>query len=357
MKILAVNSSARPSGQSKTKLMLDHLVEGMRDADAEVEVVDLVRKRINKCIGCFTCWTKTPGRCLHDDDMTRELLPKFLESDLAVFATPLYHFTVNAELKTFIERTLPAIEPFFREKDGRTTHPLRGPHPGIVMLSVAGFPEHSVFDQLSSWVNFLYGREGGLVAEIYRPLAEVLPAPFVRDMANEILDATRQAGREIVLSLKVSPETIQRITQDIVEDSRAFLRVGDLMWKTCIEHGITPKEFEEKGMMPRPDSLEGFMDLTKIAFNSGAASNTRAIIQHIFTGKVKGECHFTIADGRIVSSNGRADSPDLTITAPFELWMDIMAGKADGQQMFLEQKYAAQGDLNLLLRMNRLFGG
>ncbi|MBN2297474.1 MAG: NAD(P)H-dependent oxidoreductase [Deltaproteobacteria bacterium] len=356
MKVLAINSSARTDGQSKTKLMLDHLVEGMRDAGADVEVVELRKKKINNCIGCFTCWTKTPGVCLHNDDMTTELFPKFLGSDLAVFATPLYHFTVNAQLKTFIERTLPAIEPFFKERHGKTTHPLRGPHPGIVMLSVAGFPEYSVFDQLSAWANFVYGREGGLVAEIYRPLAEALPLAFVNEKAGEILEATRQAGREIVLSLKVSPETMQRITQDIVEDHRAFLRIGDLMWKTCIDQGVTPKEFDEKGMMPRPDSLEDFMAIMNIAFNPGADGNISAVIQYRFTGEVQGECHFRITDGRISSSNGPAEKPDLTISTPFELWMDIMAGKADGQQMFLEQKYTVEGDLNLLMRMSRLFG-
>jgi len=356
MKVLAINSSARPDSQSKTKLMLSHLVEGMRDAGAEVEVVDLRKKKINNCIGCFTCWTKTPGVCLHKDDMTSELFPKFLGSDLVVFATLLYHFTVNAELKTFIERTLPAIQPFFKERNGETTHPLRGPHPGIVMLSVAGFPEHSVFDQLSAWVNFVYGREGGLVAEIYRSFAEFLSVPFVQEKAEEVLEATRQAGREIVLELKVTPQTMQRITQDIVEDHRAFLRIGDLMWKTCIDQGVTPKEFDEKGMIPRPDSIESFMDITTIAFNPGAAGGARAVIQYLFTGGVSGQCHFSIAEGRIVSVIGVAEKPDLTINTPFDLWMDIVAGKADGQQMFLEQRYTAEGDLNLLMRMGALFG-
>jgi predicted lipid carrier protein YhbT len=36
--------------------------------------------------------------------------------------------------------------------------------------------------------------------------------------------------------------------------------------------------------------------------------------------------------------------------------MDIMTRKADGQQMFMEQKYTVSGDLSLLLRMNQLFG-
>ena len=103
MKVLAINSSARIGGQSKTELMLNHLVEGMRDAGAAVEVINLHKMNIKNCIGCFTCWTKTPGKCIHKDDMTDEIYPKYLDADLLVLATPLYHFTVNAEMKAFIE--------------------------------------------------------------------------------------------------------------------------------------------------------------------------------------------------------------------------------------------------------------
>jgi multimeric flavodoxin WrbA len=358
MKVLAINSSARPQGQSKTKLMLDHLVEGMREAGAEVEVVNLREKDIKYCIGCLTCWTKTPGVCLHKDDMTSELYPKFLASDLAILATPLYHFTINAQMKTFIERTLPAIHPYFKESGGKIYHPLRGRHPMIVMLSVAGFPQHSVFDQLSSWVNFIYGAGGGLAAEIYRPFAESLMLPFFKDKADDILDATRQAGFELVKTLRVSPDTMERIRQDITQDSNALLKtVGNIMWKTCIEEGITPKEFTDRGVIPRPDSIESFMALMSIAFNPRAAGNTRAVMQYDFSGEVEGSCHFTIADGRISSQGGPAGKADITISTPFEVWMDILTKKADGQQMFMEQKYSAKGDLNLLMRMKDLFGG
>jgi putative sterol carrier protein len=53
---------------------------------------------------------------------------------------------------------------------------------------------------------------------------------------------------------------------------------------------------------------------------------------------------------------GTAEKPDLTIESPFEVWMDIMTGKADGQQMFMEQQYRVDGDLSLLMRMNQIFG-
>ena len=53
---------------------------------------------------------------------------------------------------------------------------------------------------------------------------------------------------------------------------------------------------------------------------------------------------------------GTAKAPQLTIDTPFEVWMDIMTGKADGRQMFMEQKYTVSGDLSLMMRMGDLFG-
>jgi len=356
MKVLAINSSPRTEGESKTELMLTHLVNGMQEAGAEVETVNLREKTIRNCSGCFNCWTKTPGICLHKDDMTKELFPKWLEADLVVYASPLYHFHMNAAMKTFIERTLPVLEPFFQEKDTKTHHPLRNRHPMVVFLSVAGFPEDEIFSQLSAWVQFLYGRAGAVVAEIYRPAAETMAGAYFKDKANDILAATTQAGKEIVESMQVKPDTMKRIKQVIVEDKTMFHKIGNLFWKTCIAEGVTPKEFAQKGLIPRPDSIDSFMMILPMGFNAAAAEDTNATIQFNFEGDVRGSCHFCIDKCKIEAKKGAAENANMTINSPFELWMDIMAGKADGQQMFMDQKYTVDGDLNLLLRMNEFFG-
>jgi putative sterol carrier protein len=228
MKVLALNSSPRTGGQSKTELMLNALVAGMREAGAEVTVVSLGKKTINNCAGCFSCWTKTPGTCIHKDDMTQELFPKWLESDLVVLASPLYHFTV--------------------------------------------------------------------------------------------------------------------------------LELGNLMWKTCIAEGITPREFGEKGVMPRPDSIFSYIELMKLGFNPGPARRLKTTIQFNFSGENLGSCILSIADDSINGRQGTFNQPDLTVKTPFEVWMDILTGKAEGQQMFLDQKYTVEGDLSLLMQMNQLFG-
>ncbi len=240
MKVLALNSSPRGADQSKTELMLDSLVDGMRSAGANVDIVHLRSKKINYCISCYTCWTKTPGVCLHKDDMSRELFTKFIEADIAVFATPLYYFGVNAQLKTFMERTLPAIKPFIIERDGKASHPFRDKHPLIVALSVAGFPEDSIFDLMSSHLQYIY--KDALIAEIYRPAVETMVVPGFEKIRDDVLDATRSAGGEIIRTSKVSEETMRRIKQPVV-DLHTLSETANAYWRECIEKRITPKEF------------------------------------------------------------------------------------------------------------------
>ena len=351
MKVLALNSSPRSGGRSMTELMLTHLVDGMRDGGTEVEVVNLREKTVKNCIGCFTCWTKTPGVCVHRDDMTNDLFPKWLESDLVIYGTPLYNYSMNATLKAFIERTLPAAEPFFEIHEGRIYHPVRGKCPPIVILSVSGMPDEGHFSALSAHVKYQLGSPGRrLVAEIYRPAAETMMNPFLKEKAHDILDATKQAGRELVESMNISPETMARITQPLV-DAPLFAKMTNLVFKTCITEGVTIEEFRERKMVPRPDSLDSFLLLFSRGLNAKAVGNEKVVLQFKFTGEVDEPCYFTIEKGSVGAKRGISDRPDLTIDTPFNVWMDIMTRKADGRQMFMEQKYKVHGDLSLMMRL------
>ena len=353
MKVLALNSSARTGDVSKTEIVLDYLVRGMREAGADVEIVELRKKKIRYCIGCFTCWTKTPGICVHKDDMTKEIFPKYIESDLVILATPLYHFTVNALMKTVIERTLPIAQPFFEKRGGVTRHPLRHEPPPVVVISVAGFPEESVFDQLKSYVNYLFGER--LVAEIYRPSSEILTRSATSETLTEIYEALIQGGRELVQSMKISRETMDMIRRPITDFDK-MAPLGNLVWQTCIDEGVTMGEFQKRGMIPRPNSIETFLAIMRFGFNARKAGDARLTMQFNFSGQVKGECYLRIEGGQIEAMPGRSANPDLTIESPFEVWMDILTRKADGQRLFMENKYAVSGDISILMRMGDFFG-
>lgn len=315
MKVLAINSSPRTGNQSKTELMLDHLVKGMREAGAEVEIVNLRDKKIKNCIGCFTCWTKTPGTCIQKDDMTGEIFPKWLESDLAVYATPLYIHTMNAAMSTFRERTLPALQPFFeKDANGKTYHPPRYKTPPVVWLSVCGFPDQSEFAPLSDFLNRTY-RKDTIVAEIYRTESEAIINPLLEEKISDILSATEQAGRELVESMRISPETMARITQPLME-SAFFDRMGNIFWKTCIAEGVTPQAFQKKGMIPRPESIEDFMLLFPFGLNAEAVGDRTATLQINFSGAVEDSCYFTIGGGTVEAEQGACSNPDITIDTP-----------------------------------------
>lgn len=352
MKVLAVNSSPRTGGQSKTEMILDLLTTGMKEEGADVEIINIHKKKINYCIGCFTCWTKTPGRCVHQDDMSHELFPKYMASDLCILATPLYHYTVNANLKAFIERTLPMAQPFFELKHGITRHPLRQAPPRVAVLSVAGFPEHSVFDQLSAYMKFLFGKT--LVAEIYIPAAETLSLKPNAPLIRSVLDAVTQGGRELVKHKALTENTARAIHTPTI-DAKIMSLLGNIFWQTCIDEGITPREFEKLRLMPRPNSLESFLAVMKTGFNPEKADGIKAGFQFVFSGTKEGTCHLIIDAKQIQCNPGPLQNPDVTIISPFEVWMDILTRKAEGAQLFMEGKYRVEGDLNLLMKMGELF--
>ena len=57
---------------------------------ADTEIVDIYKLNIRECLGCFACWSKTPGKCAITDDMT-DVLQKILRADVMVWSFPLYY--------------------------------------------------------------------------------------------------------------------------------------------------------------------------------------------------------------------------------------------------------------------------
>jgi len=351
MKVLAINSSPRTGGESRSELMLSHLIDGMRQGGAEVEVIDLRKYNIKFCLGCYSCWTKTPGVCRHKDDMSNILYPKWLESDIVIYSTPLYHRSFTAQSKAFIERTLPANLPYLESNDKRTNHPARSKFPDFVVLSVAGFPDMEEFQLLSDLAQYNFNtKHSRLLAEIYRTSSQALIQDSYEEIANDIFDATKQAGEEIVLHGKVTSQTMARITQPLQEKSN-LIKIANMYWQSCIDEKVTPKQFEKSGAMPIQKSIEDMMLLMPYGINKSEAKTTTTKAQFILSGEQTGAFYLDIDKGRVKSVAGETDSAAFTIKTPFELWRDIMEGKADGTQMLMEGKYQIEGDGDLFIKL------
>ncbi len=99
MKILALSASPHLHGNSAH--LVDQLLAGAREAGAQTERLDLNTLHIRGCQGDFAC--KKHGRCGLKDDM-QAIYDKIDEADAVVFASPVFMLTVNAQLKTVIDR-------------------------------------------------------------------------------------------------------------------------------------------------------------------------------------------------------------------------------------------------------------
>ena len=348
-KVLAFNSSPHGS-DGATAFILGPFLDGMRAAGAEVELLYPHKMDVRSCLGCLNCWTKTPGRCIQSDDMTRELLPSIHASDLIVYATPLYYNTMNAAMGIFRERMLPLSLPFVEKRDGKRFFQLRHKMPSTVWLSVCALPEMSEFDALSNFLHATHHPDMPIVAEIYRTSSEALRHAVFENTRGDILQATTQAGGELVRSMKISPDTMARIIQPLMDpDSLAI--IGNLAFQTCIAENLTLKEFFEKEITPRPNSLKAFMAYSVLGFNANAAEGKKIILQFSFTEEMEDSCYFTFEQGNIKANIGTSNTYDIAIKTPFELWMDIMTGKVEGREMFMQGKYQVEGDLSLMLAL------
>ena len=100
MKIAVLNGSPK---RGNTAVMVNAFVEGAEAAGHEVEVLHVGKMKIAGCLGCEYCHTKGEGACIQKDDMA-EVMPAYLESDMIVYASPIYYFDVTAQLSAAMQR-------------------------------------------------------------------------------------------------------------------------------------------------------------------------------------------------------------------------------------------------------------
>ena len=109
--ILIISASGRKGGNSD--LLCDQFAKGAREAGHTVEKIRLAEKKIGYCTGCYAC--RKLGKCIQNDD-ANDLVEKMLSADAIVLATPVYFYSMNAQLKALIDRTVSRWTDFGRFK-------------------------------------------------------------------------------------------------------------------------------------------------------------------------------------------------------------------------------------------------
>lgn len=83
--------------------------------------IDLSQLKIANCVGCFGCWTKTPGKCVIRDDAVK-VYPLIAASDRVLYVSHVKYGGYDTPMKTMLERAIPIQQAFIRLWHGETHH-------------------------------------------------------------------------------------------------------------------------------------------------------------------------------------------------------------------------------------------
>ncbi len=236
MKAFVVNGSPHTE-KGNTALILDPFVEGMKDEGASVDVVYTKRLDVAPCEGDYACWFKTPGACFRHDDMER-MLPLASSADILVFATPVYVDGATGPLKNFMDRLIPIGHPEIEVREGHCRHPQRERLENGVLALVAncGFWELDNFDPLVVHMKAAaknLGRE--YAGALLRPHGGALRPMIDGAMGvQDVLDAAREAGREIVRHGRISERAMNIVSRELLP-RETFVDIANTRMKQALD--------------------------------------------------------------------------------------------------------------------------
>jgi len=248
MRITVFNGS--PAGKnSATHKMVQEILTGAIDEGAETQNFFLAEKNINYCRACGHCFEVQLNKCAIKDDM-QEMLDSYKQSDIVIFATPLYVDNVSGIMKVFFDRCLSLSSPYVGKDDHGEFRHIDKPGfsnayakvPKWVAVSNAAFPEQSQFQVIS----LLFKRMARnfhteVIAEIYRgegPLLKEI-VPELTTVVQNYKELLRKAGRELVGSWKLLEETKIELKKPLIPHDayvRGWNGFIDNNWKEPARH-------------------------------------------------------------------------------------------------------------------------
>ncbi|MCI9079456.1 MAG: flavodoxin family protein [Lachnospiraceae bacterium] len=99
-KIVVITGSPRNSGNSFA--MTEAFIKAVQKKGHSVVRFDAAMKKVGGCHACETCYS-TGKACSFDDDFNT-LAPEILDADAVVFSTPVYWYSIPAQIKGVLDK-------------------------------------------------------------------------------------------------------------------------------------------------------------------------------------------------------------------------------------------------------------
>jgi putative NADPH-quinone reductase/putative sterol carrier protein len=356
MNCVVIKASPRGSRAGSSRAAAA-FVRGLNAADKEVDVTQLLlsKLKIRHCTGCYSCWTRTPGRCAQRDDMDR-VLPALAAADLVVYALPLYYYSVPGALKDVIDRSLPLLCPQLVSSGDATGHPRRtGQAPRLALIATCGFPERAHFDPLLQLVRqWTANPDDEIVGTILIPAAEPMAHDDMQAGFRKLYDLIERAGRETANSGRVSPETEQLIKEDHekrIGSAESFRAVANAYWESAQSSrgGSADEMRADSSSRKDPEcsvsagGMETLMAAMALRYSPPAADREMtAIMQFDFEGD---GYYLMISSGTCHAYRGFHPDPTFTVRSPVAVWEAVADGTLEGAAGLVSGRYHVDGDM------------
>lgn len=350
MKILAINGS--PKGKrSNTWRLTSAFLEGITiqkengGAQApEIETLNIGSLNLKPCLGCFSCWSKTPGECCIRDDM-QGVINKILWADVVIWSFPLYYFGLPGQLKTLIDRQLPMSLPFMCTETESGGHPSRYDMSGkrTVVISTCGFyTAQGNYDCVTNLYDRLCGK-GGYTA-IFCGQGELFRVKELSERTDEYLSWVKKAGQEFA-SDGITGETRGKLDQNLFPRD-VFEAMADASW------GVG-----ESGEKEDPSLV--FTRQMAALYRKESWQEHDVVLDMNYTdiGKV-----YRITLGQrgsrveVEPEDGFTDGFTTRINTPFDVWRSIASGEIAGDEALMKHLYSVEGDFDLMMHWDDFFG-
>ena len=102
-------------------------------------------------------------------------------------------------------------------------------------------------------------------------------------------------------------------------------------------------------------TVQELMDRMPKAFMPEKAEGVDTVIQYHLTGEEGGNWIITIKDGECTVEPGEAENPKMTLTADAQDYKDVITGKSNAMQAFMQGKLKLAGDLNMAMKLTNFF--
>lgn len=126
---------------------------------------------IKNCTGCFSCWWKTPGRCIYTD--LNDFYRAYVNSDEVIFTAKLENGFVSSRLKALFDRMIPLFMPYTTYRGGGTYHVPRYPsYPNVRFYYEYDFESQEDFEIFYAYISKVFDQFYAKDIKIL-PLAEL----------------------------------------------------------------------------------------------------------------------------------------------------------------------------------------